>query len=106
MYFFVDTAKSLRLCLLQFVHVHLVRLIGVVTLGDPLMVVLEYCEYGSLDSYLKQNDLSDEIKVWADGVDAGLVARANELRIQILLAGDCAEGLMYLTELGFLHRDV
>jgi serine/threonine protein kinase len=48
---------------LQFVHEHLVRLIGVVTLGDPLMVVLEYCEYGSLDSYLKKNDISEEAKV-------------------------------------------
>jgi hypothetical protein len=40
-----------------------VRLIGVVTLGDPIMVVLEYCEFGSLDGYLKSNDVSDEIKV-------------------------------------------
>jgi hypothetical protein len=46
------------------VHDHLVRLIGVVTLGDPIMVVLEYCEYGSLDGYLKKNDIGDEIKVW------------------------------------------
>jgi hypothetical protein len=48
---------------LQFVHAHLVRLIGVVTLGDPIMVVLEYCEFGSLDGYLKKNDVPDEIKV-------------------------------------------
>jgi serine/threonine protein kinase len=47
----------------QFVHAHLVRLIGVVTLGDPVMVVLEYCEYGSLDGYLKKNEVPDEIKV-------------------------------------------
>jgi serine/threonine protein kinase len=47
---------------LQFVHAHLVRLIGVVTLGDPNMVVLEYCEFGSLDSYLKKNEVPDEIK--------------------------------------------
>jgi hypothetical protein len=45
------------------VHEHLVQLIGVVTLGDPVMVVLEYCEYGALDGYLKKNDVSDEIKV-------------------------------------------
>jgi hypothetical protein len=47
----------------QFVHAHLVQLIGVVTLGDPVMVVLEYCEYGSLDGYLKKNEVHNEIKV-------------------------------------------
>jgi serine/threonine protein kinase len=47
----------------QFVHEHLVRLIGVVTLGDPLMVVLEYCEHGALGSYLKTTDVSEETKV-------------------------------------------
>ena len=49
-------------------------------------VVLEYCEYGALDGYLKKNDVPEATK--------------------ILIAGDCAEGLMYLTERGFLHRDV
>jgi serine/threonine protein kinase len=49
-------------------------------------VILEYCEFGALDHYLKNNDIDDDIK--------------------ILLAGDCAEGLMYLTERGFIHRDV
>ncbi len=48
--------------------------------------MLEYCEFGSLDGYLKKNDILDDEK--------------------ILIAGDCAEGLMYLTERGFLHRDV
>jgi serine/threonine protein kinase len=47
------------------VHEHLVRLIGVVTLGDPIMAVLEYCEHGSLDSYLKKTEVSDDIKVRA-----------------------------------------
>ena len=56
----------------QFSHKHLVALIGVVTIGDPMMVLLEYCEHGSLDSYLKKNDLAENIK--------------------ILIAGDCAEG--------------
>jgi serine/threonine protein kinase len=90
----------------QFVHAHLVRLIGVVTLGDPIMVVLEYCEFGSLDGYLKKNDVPDEIKVMLAGGVCVCLPQSSQLEVQILLAGDCAEGLMYLTELGFLHRDV
>ncbi len=49
-------------------------------------MVLEYCEYGALDGYLKKHDVPEATK--------------------ILIAGDCAEGLMYLTERGYLHRDV
>ncbi len=48
--------------------------------------MLEYCEYGALDGYLRKHDVPEETK--------------------ILIAGDCAEGLMYLTERGYLHRDV
>ena len=49
-------------------------------------VVLEYCEYGALDGLLKRTEVPEEKK--------------------LLVAGDCAEGLMYLTERGYLHRDV
>ena len=49
-------------------------------------VVLEYCEYGALDGLLKRSEVTEEKK--------------------LLIAGDCAEGLMYLTERGYLHRDV
>jgi hypothetical protein len=72
--------------LFQFNHKHVVRLIGVVTLGDPIMVcasilccgvlnliltlthamaqvLLEYCEFGSLDKYLKANALDGNVKV-------------------------------------------
>jgi uncharacterized membrane protein len=28
------------------------------------------------------------------------------LALQILIAGDCAEGMLYLSELGYIHRDM
>lgn len=37
----------------QFKHSHVISLVGVVTAGYPLMVVLEYCEHGALESYLR-----------------------------------------------------
>ncbi len=36
----------------QFEHDREMRLIGVVTIGSPLMVVMEYCEHGALNNYL------------------------------------------------------
>ncbi len=37
----------------QFEHEHIVGLHGVVTVGDPTMVILEYCEHGSLDGFVQ-----------------------------------------------------
>ncbi len=70
----------------QFQNPFVVQLIGVVTLGDPLLVLLEYCEYGALNSYLEKNELTHEDKH--------------------RIAADCCEGLAYLSEHGFVHRDV
>jgi serine/threonine protein kinase len=70
----------------QFSHPHVVQLIGVMTAGDPIMVVLEYCEFGSLSSYLQKTSATETQK--------------------LILAGDCAEGLQYLHKKGCIHRDI
>jgi serine/threonine protein kinase len=44
----------------QFSHPNVVQLIGVVTLGEPVLVVLEYMEYGALKSYLEKNDVRED----------------------------------------------
>eukprot|EP00049_Salpingoeca_infusionum_P016608 m.341668 g.341668 ORF g.341668 m.341668 type:complete len:2212 (+) comp16115_c0_seq1:579-7214(+) len=70
----------------QLVHPHIVELIGVVTIGNPALVVLEFMEYGALKSYLEKNDIT---------------------RAQMLMfAGDCAAGLEHIHAKGFIHRDV
>ena len=70
----------------QFDNAYVVRLIGVVTLGDPLLVVLEYCEHGSLNKYLESNDLIPKTKH--------------------MISADCAEGLLANVKLrvGWLTR--
>jgi serine/threonine protein kinase len=87
----------------QFVHPSVIRLVGVVTTGEPLMIVLEYAgtstylmrywqlrlafslaEHGALLSYIKGRDLDDSTLV----------------RFGI----DCASGLQYLGQRGFVHR--
>ena len=70
----------------QFSHDNVVLLVGVVTAGEPLLVVLEFCELGALNSYLEKNELAQEIK----------------LKIAI----DCANGMQYLASLHFVHRDL
>ena len=70
----------------QFDHPRVVRLIGVVTVGNPLLVLMEYCEGGSLENYLKTANLST----------------ANKIEIAL----GCAEGLAYLASLKYIHRDI
>ena len=70
----------------QFDHDNVVRLIGVVTAGEPLLVVLEFCEIGALDSYVKSHDLTP----------------AAQVKISI----DCSKGMQYLASLHFVHRDL
>eukprot|EP00042_Codosiga_hollandica_P057642 m.856867 g.856867 ORF g.856867 m.856867 type:complete len:1639 (-) comp59640_c0_seq8:47-4963(-) len=70
----------------QFSHPHVVALVGVVTDGDPLLVIMEYCEHGALNRYLQKAKI--------------------DAKTRFLLAADCAEGLEYLASLKFVHRDV
>uniref|UniRef100_A0A915PFL3 receptor protein-tyrosine kinase n=1 Tax=Setaria digitata TaxID=48799 RepID=A0A915PFL3_9BILA len=73
----------------QFAHENVIRLIGVVTKNEPIMIVIEYMENGSLDQFLRKND---------NGV-------LELVQIIDMLRGISA-GMKYLTEKGFVHRDL
>ena len=72
----------------QFKDPNVVRLEGVVTNSHPLMIVTEYMENGSLDTFLRLNE--------------------NKLKqtqmIQILR--DVASGMRYLSDMNYIHRDL
>ena len=82
----VDDALKEAALMAQFENAFVVGLIGVVTVEQPLLVIIEYCEHGALSIYLKRNNLSNSEKT--------------------LMAADCAEGLAYLAANRFIHRDV
>ena len=82
-----------RSCLLQEAallvdldHPHVVKLIGVVTLVEPVCLVFEYCEYGLLEQYILGQDLS--------------VPEEYEI------AGDVADGMAYLHSQHIVHRNL
>lgn len=73
--------------MVQLDHPNVVKLVGVVTVGEPLLVVLEYCEKGSLKSYLENNpDVSESQKI--------------RFCKQISL------GMEHIHEKNFVHRDL
>ena len=88
-----DTAEDSRsrfleeaVMMAQFDHRNVTQLIGVVTLGDPALLVMEYCALGSLESYLQSAEMENHTKV--------------------LIAIDCAAGMSYLASRKFIHRDL
>lgn len=70
----------------QLDHKNIVKLVGVVTVGKPIYVVIEFCEHGSLKAYLEGNDPT--------------------LHQQLHFCLDSAQGLEHIHSVGFVHRDV
>ena len=70
----------------QFTHEHVVTLIGVVTEGQPLMIVLEYMQHGALNKLLREKRWPDHKKLQS--------------------AHEVGKGLTYLASLKFAHRDI
>lgn len=72
-------------------HANIVSIIGVITCGDPLVLVVAYCEHGSLLSMLrKRAAASDALGVMA----------------KIRIGRDTARGMAYLSAKSFVHRDL
>ena len=67
-------------------HDNVVKLIGVVTVGDPVMIVIEFCDRGSLKEYFQTATPPDEV----------LSA----------FTMDCALGMEYLASRNIVHRDL
>jgi serine/threonine protein kinase len=67
-------------------HPNLINLIGVCTVGEPILLILEYAEHGSLDDFLRKTPLSTISK--------------------LVLCKDIASGMQYIASTGFVHRDL
>ena len=72
-------------------HANIVKLHGVVTKGKPYLAVIDYCENGSLLSYL-QHRLHSGTRLIATS------------RVEILRQISC--GMAVITNAGFVHRDL
>ncbi|XP_039223586.1 ephrin type-A receptor 8 isoform X1 [Crotalus tigris] len=72
----------------RFDHPNVIHLEGVVTKSKLMMIVTEYMENGSLDSFLRKHD-----------------GQFTVLQLVVMLRGISA-GMRYLSDLGYVHRDL
>jgi serine/threonine protein kinase len=72
-------------------HRNLVTIIGVITSGAPLVLVLSYCEHGSALAVLKKLKEEGEPVTCAD---------------KVKMAAEVATGMEHLTSNDFVHRDL
>uniref|UniRef100_A0A1A8E0L5 Ephrin type-A receptor 10 n=3 Tax=Nothobranchius kadleci TaxID=1051664 RepID=A0A1A8E0L5_NOTKA len=70
----------------QFDHANILRLEGVITTGNTMMIIMESMSNGPLDSFLRKHE-----------------GQLSGLQLMDLLTG-VASGMKYLTEMGFVHK--
>uniref|UniRef100_A0A7N8YQT0 Ephrin type-A receptor 10 n=1 Tax=Mastacembelus armatus TaxID=205130 RepID=A0A7N8YQT0_9TELE len=70
----------------QFDHANIIRLEGVITTGNTMMIIVESMSNGSLDSFLRKHE-----------------GQLSVMQLIDMLTG-VASGMKYLTEMGFVHK--
>ncbi|XP_028395749.1 insulin-like growth factor 1 receptor [Dendronephthya gigantea] len=76
---------------------HVLRLLGVVSAGDPVLVIMELMENGDLKSFLRKRRPDSE-------EDCSLPPPTNVELFQ--MAAEIADGMAYLADRKFVHRDL
>ncbi|CAI8014456.1 Ephrin type-B receptor 3, partial [Geodia barretti] len=79
----------------QFQHPNIVRLHGVVTVNDPVMILLELMKKGDLKNYLKTLRPAGE-----------MVVQPQMKQRLLRFCTEVALGLEYLAKKSFIHRDI
>jgi len=74
---------------------HVVKLLGIVSVGHPVYVIMEYMAEGDLRTYLRSHRPSEDRSV-----------KPPSLKEIFQMAIEIADGMLYLSSKKFVHRDL
>ncbi|XP_061461713.1 high affinity nerve growth factor receptor isoform X2 [Rhineura floridana] len=83
-------------------HEHIVKFYGVCTDSEPLVMVFEYMKHGDLNRFLRSHGPDAKILDNGNGQPFGQLNLSQMLQV----ATQIASGMVYLSSLHFVHRDL
>ncbi|XP_028418177.1 angiopoietin-1 receptor-like [Dendronephthya gigantea] len=90
--------KELRLMANVGDHPNIVNLVGACSRGGPLLLIVEYCEHGSLLDFLKSHR--------QDVAENGTFLTSLDQLTRLRFAYDVSKGMAYLETKKIVHRDL
>ncbi|XP_058819026.1 uncharacterized protein LOC131681941 [Topomyia yanbarensis] len=83
-------------------HPNVIRLLGACTKGESPLLIMEYCQYGSLKNYLRLSRKLDCL----NSADYENAIEPITVKDILSFAWQISKGMAYLTEIKLVHRDL